>query len=73
MRGLLGAAALAWPGDRPPTEALAFEPGRLTVSAQGWAPAQIDNFRTQLRSEGWQLDASEGKLTISRTTPQGRS
>lgn len=73
LEALLGAAALAWPGDRPPTEALAFEPGRLTVSAQGWAPAQIDNFRTQLRSEGWQLDASEGKLTISRATPQGRS
>ncbi|MBV8037313.1 type II secretion system protein GspL [Roseateles sp.] len=69
---LLGAAALAWPGDRPPTDALAFEPGRLTVSAQGWAPNQIDNFRTQLRSEGWQLDASEGKLTISRATPRGR-
>ncbi|HEY1129375.1 MAG TPA: type II secretion system protein GspL [Roseateles sp.] len=73
FEALLGAAALAWPGDRPPTDALAFEPGRLTVSAQGWAPAQIDNFRTQLRSEGWQLDASEGKLTISRASPQGRS
>ncbi|MFT7775157.1 type II secretion system protein GspL [Roseateles sp.] len=72
FEALLAAAAQAWPGDRPPTDALAFEPGRLTVSAQGWAPAQIDNFRTQLRSEGWQLDASEGKLTISRATPQGR-
>jgi general secretion pathway protein L len=73
LEALLGAAATAWPGDRPPTDALAFEPGRLTVSAQGWSPAQIDNFRNQLRSEGWQLDASEGKLTISRASPQGRS
>lgn len=73
LEALLGAAATAWPGDRPPTEALAFEPGRLTVSAQGWSPAQIDNFRNQLRSEGWQLDASEGKLTISRASAQGRS
>jgi general secretion pathway protein L len=73
LEALLGAAAAAWPGDRPPTEALAFEPGRLTVSAQGWSPAQIDNFRTQLRSEGWQLDASEGKLTISRASTRGRS
>jgi general secretion pathway protein L len=73
LEALLAAAATAWPADRPPTEALAFEPGRLTVSAQGWAPAQIDNFRTQLRSEGWQLDASEGKLTISRASAQGRS
>jgi len=73
LEALLAAAATAWPADRPPTEALAFEPGRLTVSAQGWAPNQIDNFRTQLRSEGWQLDASEGKLTISRANTQGRS
>jgi general secretion pathway protein L len=72
LEALLAAAAMAWPADRPPTEALAFEPGRLTVSAQGWAPNQIDNFRTQLRSEGWQLDASEGKLTISRAAAQGR-
>ena len=72
LEALLGAAALAWPGDRPPADALAFEPGRLTVSAQGWAPTQIDNFRTQLRSEGWQLDASEGKLTLSRASTQGR-
>jgi general secretion pathway protein L len=73
LEALLAAAALAWPADRPPTDALAFEPGRLTVSAQGWAPNQIDNFRNQLRSEGWQLDASEGKLTISRASAQGRS
>lgn len=73
LEALLAAAAAAWPADRPPTEALAFEPGRLTVSAQGWAPAQIDNFRTQLRSEGWQLDTSDGKLTISRASAQGRT
>lgn len=72
LEALLGAAATAWPGDRPPTEALAFEPGRLTVSAQGWSPAQIDNFRNQLRSDGWQLDASEGKLTLSRASTQER-
>lgn len=73
LEALLAAAATAWPGDRPPTEALAFEPGRLTLSAQGWSPPQIDNFRTQLQSEGWRLDASEGKLTISRASAQGRS
>jgi general secretion pathway protein L len=43
------------------------------VSAQGWSPAQIDTFRNQLRSEGWQLDASDGKLTISRANAQRRS
>lgn len=73
LEALLGAAATAWPADRPPTDALAFEPGRLTVSSQGWSTPQVENFRTQLQSEGWQLDASEGKLTISRASPQGRS
>lgn len=72
LEALLAAAALAWPTDRSPAEALAFEPGRLTIAAQGWSPPQIDNFRTQLRSEGWQLDASEGKLTLSRASAQGR-
>jgi general secretion pathway protein L len=73
METLLGAAASAWPADRPPTDALAFEPGRLTLSGQGWNQPQIDNFRGQLQSEGWQLDASEGKLTISRASAQGRT
>jgi len=73
LEALLAAAATAWPADRPPAEALAFEPGRLTMSAQGWAQAQIDNFRTQLRSDGWQLDSSEGKLTLSRASMQGRT
>ncbi|MFG6463622.1 type II secretion system protein GspL [Roseateles sp. DXS20W] len=72
LEALLGAAATAWPADRPPAEALAFEPGRLTVSAQGWSQAQVDNFRSQLQSEGWLLDASEGKLTLSRASAQGR-
>lgn len=72
FEALLAAAATAWPADRPPAEALAFEPGRLTLSAQGWSPPQVDNFRTQLQSEGWQLDASEGKLTVSRASSRGR-
>lgn len=73
LEALLAAAATAWPADRPPTEALAFEPGRLTLPAQGWSQPQIDNFRTQLHSDGWRLDASEGKLTISRPSAAGRS
>ncbi|MFG6432377.1 type II secretion system protein GspL [Roseateles sp. LYH14W] len=72
LEALLGAAASAWPADRPPADALAFEPGRLTLPAQGWSPAQIDNFRAQLQSAGWQLDASEGKLTVGRAATQGR-
>lgn len=71
LEALLAAAASAWPGDRPPADALAFEPGRLTLSAQGWAPPQIDSFRSQLLSDGWQLDTAEGRLTVSRAGTQG--
>ena len=71
LETLLAAAATAWPGDRPPTDALSFEPGRLSLPAQGWSSAQIDNFRSQLQSEGWRLDASDGRLSVSRA-PQGK-
>lgn len=73
LEALLGAAATAWPADRPPAEALAFEPGRLTLSSQGWAPTQVDNFRSQLQSNGWQLDAGEGRLTVSRASAQANA
>ncbi len=72
LEALLAAAATAWPADRPPVESLAFEPGRLTLPAQGWSTAQIDSLRSQLRSEGWQLESSEGRLSISRLSPGAR-
>jgi general secretion pathway protein L len=66
LESLLGAAATAWPADRGPLDSLAYESGRLTISAQGWTPPQIDAFRSQLRAEGWTLEASEGRLTLMR-------
>ncbi|MEO3692665.1 type II secretion system protein GspL [Roseateles paludis] len=65
---LLAAAATAWPADRGPADILAFEPGRLIFSDQGWSPQQVDALRSQLRSEGWALEASDGRLVISRPT-----
>lgn len=63
---LLAAAASAWPPERGPIEALSFETGRLQLAATGWNPQQIEQFRRQLGSEGWQLDATDGRLAISR-------
>jgi len=68
---LLQAAASAWPGDRPAAENLRFEPGRLNFSANGWTDAQIEQFRSLLRPGGWQVDASEGRLTLSRAANRG--
>ncbi|WP_066332165.1 type II secretion system protein GspL [Azohydromonas lata] len=68
FESLLSAAALAWPQGRPPLEGLKFEPGRLTLPATGWSPAEIENFRAQLRPGGWAVEASDGRLTLR---PQG--
>jgi general secretion pathway protein L len=66
LESLLAAAATAWPAERGPVDTLSFETGRLVLSGSGWSDAQIQQFRSQLRSEGWQLDVSEGRLTLSR-------
>ncbi len=66
LEPMLQAAASAWPADRPPVETLRFEPGRLTLSAAGWSDVQIGQFRSLLRSNGWAVEASEGKLVLSR-------
>ncbi|QPF72515.1 general secretion pathway protein GspL [Roseateles sp. DAIF2] len=63
---LLSAAATAWPPERGPVDALSFETGRLQLSATGWTEAQIQQFRHQLQSEGWQLDVSDGRMALSR-------
>jgi general secretion pathway protein L len=66
LEPMLQAAAMAWPADRPPVENLRFEPGKLTLAATGWSPQQIDQFRNLLRPGGWQVDATEGRLIVSR-------
>lgn len=66
LEPVLQAAAAAWPDARPPVENLRYEPGRLTLSAAGWSDAQIEQFRGVLRPAGWQVDATEGRLVVSR-------
>ena len=63
---LLAAAATAWPADRGPADALSFETGRLMFPAAGWSEPQIEQFRQQLSSEGWQLEVADGRLALSR-------
>ena len=73
LEPMLQAAASAWPVDRPAVESLRFEPGRLTLSASGWSDAQIAQFRSLLRPGGWAVEASEGRLTLSRARPGSNS
>ncbi|HET7793221.1 MAG TPA: type II secretion system protein GspL [Rhizobacter sp.] len=66
LEPMLLAAASAWPGDRPPVDALRYEPGKLSLSAPGWEPAQVDQFRNQLRPSGWQVEAINGNVVVTR-------
>jgi general secretion pathway protein L len=50
-----------------------FEPGRLTLAAPGWSNEQIAQFRGLLRTTGWSVDVSEGRLTLSRARPGAAS
>jgi general secretion pathway protein L len=65
LETLLQAAESAWPPSRPPVDALKFESRHLTVGAAGWAPQEVDQFRSQLRAAGVDVDASADKLVLS--------
>ncbi|NUZ05617.1 type II secretion system protein GspL [Piscinibacter koreensis] len=66
LEPMLQAAAAAWPAARPPVESVRFEPGKLTLAAQGWTEAEIEQFRSLLRAGGWRVDAAEGRLSLTR-------
>ena len=66
LEPFLQAASSAWPSDRPPVENLRFEPGKLTLAANGWSATQIEQFRSLLRPGGWAVEAAEGRLILSR-------
>ncbi len=71
LEALLGAAAAAWPEGQGPVHTLRFEPGRLTLSASGWSPEQIVQFRERLRPGGWAVESSDGRVTLSRAAATG--
>jgi general secretion pathway protein L len=71
LEPMLQAAAAAWPAERPPVENLRYESGRLTLTANGWSDTQIEQFRTLLRQSGFQVEAGEGRLVVTRTRPRG--
>ena len=65
LESLLAAAAMAWPEGQGPVQSLRFDPGRLTLAAPGWPEAQVAEFRDRLRPGGWNVEAAEGRLTLS--------
>lgn len=66
LEPLLALAAQAWPLGQPPVQTLRFESGRLTLPATGWAPQQVEQFRSRVAAAGASVDSSEGRLVLSR-------
>ncbi len=71
LEPLLQAAAAVWPADLAAVESVRFEPGRLTLAASSWDAAQIEQFRAQLRPQGLQVEAADGRLVLSRAARGG--
>jgi general secretion pathway protein L len=71
LEPLLQAAASAWPPEQAAVEQIRFEPGKLSLTATNWSPEQIEQFRAQLRPQGLQVEASEGRLVLSRARGAG--
>lgn len=73
LEPMLQAAASAWPPERPPVDNLRYEPGKLTLAAPGWSEPQIAQFRSILLPAGWQVEATDGRLVLTRARPGARS
>jgi general secretion pathway protein L len=71
IEALMGAAASAWPDGMGPAQTLRFENNRLTVTAPGFAEAQLAQFRDRLRGLGFAVELSEGRLVIGRSVVGG--
>ena len=66
---LMQAAESAWPQSHSPISNLKFEPGRLTLPADGWTPQEIERFTTQLRAANVDVQSGTGKLVLSHRQP----
>lgn len=73
LEPLLLAAASAWPAGKAPAQNLRFEPGRLSIGADDWLPAEIDRFTSQLRASGYTVVVADGRLQLTPAPARGTS
>lgn len=66
LEPMLAAAAAAWPDGQPPMQTLMFEPGRLTLSALGWADPQHAAFAERARAAGYSAERQGSQVVLSR-------
>ena len=65
LEPLLQAAASAWPPNTP-VQAFQYDSGSLTLAVPGWAPPQIEQFRSVLMAAGWHVEVAESRIVVSR-------
>jgi general secretion pathway protein L len=63
-------AASAW-GAHGPVQSLQFEAGSLTLAVPGWSEAEIAALRLRIAPTGWQVQTTDGLLTLSRAAAGG--
>lgn len=66
LEALIAVAGRAWPPEVPPTPMLRYEPGRLTLAAAGWQPAQVAGFSERLRGGGWRAEFARDQVVITK-------
>jgi general secretion pathway protein L len=73
LEAALAAATQAWPDGQAPVQSLRFEQGNLTLVVSSWSGDQVERFRARLRSAGWNVQSTEGRLVLSRSSGAARS
>lgn len=71
LESLLAAAAGAWPDGAGPVQGLRFEPGKLSMVAQGWGDPQLVQFKDRLRPAGLGAELQEGRINVTRLAAKG--
>ncbi len=67
LEAALAVATQAWPDGQAPVTSLRFEQGNLTLVVGSWSPDQVERFRSRLRPAGWNVQAADGRLVLSRS------
>jgi general secretion pathway protein L len=67
LEAALAVATQAWPDGQAPVTSLRFEQGNLTLVVGTWSADQVERFRSRLRPAGWNVEAAEGRLVLSRS------
>ena len=71
LESMLAAAAAAWPDGQGPTANVRFEPGSLSLAANGWAEPQVLQFRDRIKAAGYAAEFSAGRVVLTRAQSAG--